>query len=88
LLQNPAVRALWEARREARELSHSLLAARARSGLTQAEIAERMGTTQSAVARLEGGKAKPSLRTLEKFAAATGSRLVVTLEPSELEPKP
>jgi transcriptional regulator with XRE-family HTH domain len=57
-----------------------LLAARARSGLTQAEIAARMGTTQSAVARLESGKTKPSLRTLEKFAAATGSRLTVALE--------
>jgi transcriptional regulator with XRE-family HTH domain len=39
-----------------------------------------MGTTQSAVARLESGRAKPSLRTLEKFAAATGSVLKVTLE--------
>ncbi len=39
-----------------------------------------MGTTQSAVARLESGRAKPSLRTLEKYAAATGSRLTVKLE--------
>jgi transcriptional regulator with XRE-family HTH domain len=87
------VRALWDKGREARETAHALLAARARSGLTQAEIAERMGTTQSAVARLESGRALPSLRTLEKFAAATGSRLVITLEPShqepcQLEPKP
>ncbi len=61
-------------------LSLEVAAARARSGLTQAQIAERMGTTQSAVARLESGRAKPSLRTLEKYAAATGSRLTVKLE--------
>jgi transcriptional regulator with XRE-family HTH domain len=61
-------------------LSLEISAARARSGLTQAEIAARMGTTQSAVARLESGKAKPSLRTLERYAAATGAKLKVTLE--------
>jgi transcriptional regulator with XRE-family HTH domain len=80
LLRDPAVRDIWEAGRDAREATHSLLAARARSGLTQAQIAEKMGTTQSAVARLESGRAKPSLRTLEKYAAATGSRLKVVLE--------
>jgi transcriptional regulator with XRE-family HTH domain len=61
-------------------LSLEIAKARARSGLTQAQIAEKMGTTQSAVARLESGKAKPSFSTLEKYAAATGSRLSITLE--------
>lgn len=53
--------------------------ARARSGLTQAEIAKRMGTTQSAVARLETERL-PSLRTLKRYAEAVGARLVVKLE--------
>ena len=44
------------------------------------EIARRMGTTQSAVARLEGGKSRPSTTTLAKFAKATGTRLRVSFE--------
>lgn len=60
--------------------------ARARSGLTQAEIAARMGTTQSAVARLESERSLPSLRTLQRFAEAVGARLVVTLEPLTVSP--
>ncbi|MCA3565433.1 MAG: helix-turn-helix transcriptional regulator [Methylocystis sp.] len=53
--------------------------ARARSGLTQADIARRMGTTQSAVARLETERL-PSLRTLKRYAEAVGAKLVVKLE--------
>lgn len=50
---------------------------RTEAGLTQAELAGRMGTTQSAIARMEGGGARPSLETLEKLAAAVGQELVV-----------
>ncbi len=46
-------------------------------GMTQAELAERMGTTQSAVARMEGGGVRPTLETLEKLAVALGQELVV-----------
>lgn len=49
--------------------------------LTQAELAERMGTTQSAIARMEGGGVRPTLETLEKLARAIGSDLVVGLAP-------
>ncbi len=52
---------------------------RTEAGLTQAELAERMGTTQSAIARMEGGGTRPSLDTLEKLAAAVGQELVVGL---------
>ncbi|MGH7283656.1 MAG: helix-turn-helix domain-containing protein [Polyangiaceae bacterium] len=48
-------------------------------GLTQAELAKRMHTTQSVIARLESGKQKPSLATLEKFAKATKCHLKVEL---------
>jgi transcriptional regulator with XRE-family HTH domain len=41
-----------------------------------------MGTTQSAIARLEGGKTRPSTATLEKLAAATGTRLKIAFEPA------
>jgi transcriptional regulator with XRE-family HTH domain len=50
---------------------------RMEAGLTQAELAGRMGTTQSAVARMEGGGVRPTLETLEKLASAVGGDLVV-----------
>jgi transcriptional regulator with XRE-family HTH domain len=57
------------------------LKARAAAGVTQAEVAERIGTTQSAIARLESGKGKhsPSIATLEKYAHALGCRLELRL---------
>ena len=57
-----------------RELVYRL---RTDAGLTQAELGERMGTTQSAVARMEGGGTRPRLETLEKLATAVGAELVV-----------
>lgn len=60
-------------------LYEGLIRARTAAGLTQAELAARMGTTQSAVARLEGGRVSPSLETLRKYAAATGRQLRVEL---------
>ena len=50
---------------------------RTEAGLTQVELADRMGTTQSAIARMEGGGARPNLDTLEHLAAAVGGELVV-----------
>ena len=64
----------------------ALIEARTRAGLTQQEVARRMETTQAVVARLEGGGSKPSTRTLERYAKATGSRLRITLEP--VNPRP
>lgn len=59
-----------------------LLKARARAGLTQDAVAERMGTTKSAVSRLEGaGKHAPSLSTLQRYAKAVGCELKVQLVP-------
>jgi transcriptional regulator with XRE-family HTH domain len=57
------------------------LKARSTAGITQAEIAERIGTTQSAIARLESGRGKhsPSLATLQKYALALGCRLELRL---------
>ncbi|MEI6306208.1 MAG: helix-turn-helix transcriptional regulator [Deltaproteobacteria bacterium] len=64
------------------------LKARAAAGFTQAEVAERIGTTQSAIARLESGRGKhsPSIATLEKYAHALGCRLELRLV-SEIIPK-
>lgn len=62
------------------DMAGELIAARARAGMTQAEVAQRMGTTQSVIARLEGGKRQPSLRTVQRYAKAIGCRAVVRLE--------
>lgn len=62
------------------ELVRTLIEARTGAGITQAELAKRMETTQSAVARMESGRVPPSLRTLRKVARATGTRLRISFE--------
>ena len=58
-----------------RELAGELAARRVQLGLSQTEVAARMGTSQSAVARLESGDADVKLSTLERYAAALGQQL-------------
>ena len=62
-------------------LARSLIEARAGAGLTQTELAERMETTQSVVARLESGRVNPSTKTLQKIARSTGTTLRISFEP-------
>lgn len=63
-------------------VASQMLKARAKAGLTQDAVAERMGTTKSAISRLEGaGRHAPSLATLKKYAAAVGCDLQVKLVP-------
>jgi DNA-binding XRE family transcriptional regulator len=65
------------------ELVRELLAARASAGLTQEQVAESMGTTKSAVSRLEAaGKHSPSVSTLQKYARAVGCEVEIRLVPS------
>lgn len=61
-------------------MARELIAARSLAGLTQGEIAECMGTTQSVVARLASGRSAPSMRTVQRYAQAVGARAVVHLE--------
>lgn len=61
------------------EVARELIRARTRAHLTQADVAKRMGTTQSVIARLESGTRSVNLKTLEKYAAATGTHLHVRL---------
>jgi ribosome-binding protein aMBF1 (putative translation factor) len=63
-------------------LASALIEARGNADMTQAEVAEAMGTTQAVVARLESGKVLPSTRTLERFAKATHTRLRISFEPN------
>jgi DNA-binding XRE family transcriptional regulator len=69
-------------------LASMLIDARTKAKLPQAKLAERMGTSQSTIARLESGAAKPILSTLERFAKATGTRVRVSLEPAKRARKP
>ncbi|MCE4538571.1 helix-turn-helix domain-containing protein [Pelomonas sp. P7] len=65
-------------------LAGQMLKARAKAGLTQDAVAERMGTTKSAISRLEAaGRHTPSLATLKKYAAAVGCDLQVKLVPQK-----
>lgn len=60
------------------QLAHEIRALREQRGLSQTELARQVGTTQSAIARLESGTISPSLATLERVADALGVDLVVT----------
>jgi transcriptional regulator with XRE-family HTH domain len=80
-MKDPEYRTEYERLGPEFALAHALIEARTRAGLTQEELARRMKTTQSVVARLEGGRGRPSTQTLEKIAKATGMRLKISFEP-------
>lgn len=69
-------------------LARAVIQARNTADLTQEQLAQRMDTTQSVIARLESGRARPSTQTLERVAAATGTRLRITFEPEGARPLP
>jgi ribosome-binding protein aMBF1 (putative translation factor) len=75
LLANPEVKREYDALAPEFEFSAELLRARLRAGLSQTELAALMGTSQSAIARMESGQTLPSTKTLLRFAKATGSKL-------------
>ncbi|MCJ2058581.1 helix-turn-helix domain-containing protein [Methylobacterium sp. J-048] len=81
MADDPAYREAYDALDEEFGLVSALIAARTHAKLSQAEVATRMGTTESVVSRLESGKTKPSTRTLERYAQATGHKLTIRLEP-------
>ena len=70
---------------ERRRLVADLTAQRRSAGLSQTEIAARMGTSQSAVARLETGDADVRVSTLERYAAAIGSQLAWQAQAGQAE---
>jgi transcriptional regulator with XRE-family HTH domain len=88
-LKRADVKAEYENLGEEFALLDEFLKARAAAGITQAEVAERIGTTQSAIARLESssGKHSPSLATLQKYAHALGCRLELKLINEERFPE-
>jgi len=71
---------------ERRRLVTDLTAQRRSAGLSQTEVAARMGTSQSAVARLETGDADVRVSTLERYAAAIGSQVAWQARPGSVQP--
>ena len=78
-LKNPAVKAEYDALEAEFALAHELITARQKAKLTQEQVAERMGTSQSAVARMESGRAMPSTTSLQKYAKAVGRQLKIVM---------
>ena len=80
-LERPDVKSEYDQLDEEFAFLDEFLKARSSAGITQAEVAQRIGTTQSVIARLESGKGKhsPSLATLQKYARALGCRLELRL---------
>lgn len=84
-LSRPGVKAAYDALGDEFALFDEVLKARKRAGLTQAEIAARMGTKASAIARIEAGggskRHSPSIATLRRYAEAVGCKLKIELVP-------
>jgi len=81
LLKNSEVRRGYEEAAVEFALSESLLKARAEAHMSQEEVAKKLKTTQSAIARLEAGRTYPSVRTLRRYADAVGAELKIQLVP-------
>ena len=80
LMNDPKYAKHYQDQEEEFNIARELIQARTKIGLTQEEVARRMGTTQSAVARMESGKPQPSLKNLKRYAQATGSKIKIFLE--------
>jgi DNA-binding XRE family transcriptional regulator len=80
LLKEPVYFQEYNQQEQEFSFARVLIQARIRSGLTQKEVAERMGTTQSVIARMESGKPLPSLRSIQRYAHATGTKISISLD--------
>lgn len=78
-MKDSAFRAEYERLKPEYALALALIRAREKAGLTQAQVARRMKTTQSVVARIESAQNPPNLKTLERYAEAVGRRIEVKL---------
>lgn len=77
-MQNPDFKAEYDALEPEFAIIQAMIDARRQSGLTQKELAQRAGMTQSDISRLENGSGNPSIRTLQRLAEGMGMRLQVS----------
>ena len=80
--KDPEYQAAYAAAAPEFAMARKLIEARLKSGLSQLELAVRMGTTQSAIARMESGHSLPSMRSLVRYAEATQCELEIHLKPA------
>ncbi len=80
-MKDPKFKRAYDALKEEFALAAALIDARGHAKLSQEDVADRMKTSQQTVSRLEGGRANPSVRTLQRFAKATGTRLKISFDP-------
>jgi len=81
LMKNPEFRREWEASEPEYQLARELIIRRMQKGLSQSQLANKIGTKQPVISRLESGNARPSLTLLDRVAEALDARVVVRLEP-------
>ena len=82
-MKDPKFRKEYERVNKEYLLVDALMQARTKAKLTQAELAQRLGTIRSTIARLEGGRVSPSFTTLHRYAEATGTRLTISFVPKD-----
>ena len=80
-LQDPEVRAEYEALEPEFSIMQAMIDARKSSGMTQKQLSEKTGIAQADISKLESGSANPSLRTLQRLAAGMGMRINIEFQP-------
>ncbi|MDO4585517.1 MAG: helix-turn-helix transcriptional regulator [Planctomycetia bacterium] len=78
MLQNPEVKKAYDELEPEFSIIRQTIAARLEQNMTQAELAEKIGTSQSCIARVEGGNANPSIAFLKRLAAGLGKKITIT----------
>ncbi len=86
LMADPEVKAAYDAMANEFALAKALIKARAKADLSQQDVAERMKTTQSAVARMESGRHAPSMASLARYATAVGQTITIEIHPEPQKP--
>lgn len=81
LIANPELKKTYDDLAPKYEIARALIAARVKAKMTQAEVAQKMNTTQSVVSRLEGGKSFPNLGIIYRYATATNETIDLHLHP-------
>lgn len=79
LLADPKVKLEYDKLAPRYAVISALITARTKKGLTQKELAQKIGTKQSAIARLESGSVNPSIEFLQKIAQVMGYKLTIQL---------
>lgn len=86
-MEDPEFAAAWEETREEFAIAREVIRTRVAAGLSQKELAEKIGTTQSVIARLESGRHTPSVSTLRRVAEVTNATLRIEFVPANGAPQ-